>query len=221
MWGRLLVAVLAGLVTLVPLAASGCGGDARRNPILFVEGFGESDLLWYPMIERFRSDGWNRSELVGWNYNPYQPNAMTARQLKARVQAILVQTGAKKVDLITHAMGSLSTRYYIKDLGGAAKVGAWVSLGGPNHGSSELDTCLVPSCLDMHRGASFLARLNAGDETPGPVRYLTWRSPCDEYVVPRDSVELAGATNRQAGCVTSVALTTDASVYAGVREFVR
>lgn len=222
MRGRLLAAVLAAVAMLAPLTAAGCGGGgAPRYPILFVHGFGENDLLWSTMVSRLRRDGWTVAQIHNWNYNPYPANAVTARELKAKVDGILAQTGAKKVDLITHGMGSLSARYYLKNLGGTAKVGAFVSLGGPNHGSTQEETCLIASCIDMHRGSSFLNQVNAGDETPGPVRYLTWRSSCDEYVTPRDSVELAGATNLDAGCVTHVGLTTDARVYASVREFVR
>jgi triacylglycerol lipase len=219
----LLAAALAAAAALATAAVvTGCGAsDEGRHPILFVHGFGEDDLLWYRMIERFRNDGWTHAQLNNWTYNPYQPAAVTAREVKRRVERILVVTGAKKVDLITHAMGSVSTRYYLKDLGGSAKIDHWVSLGGPNHGSGRLETCLVPSCVDLHRNAPFLARLNGGDETPGAVRYLTVRSSCDEYVAPRDSVELAGATNVNAGCLSSVALTTDPRVYARVREFVR
>jgi triacylglycerol lipase len=222
MRGRLLAAAVALAAALAAATvATGCGGGEERHPILFVHGFGEDDLLWYPMIERLRRDGWTGPQLNDWTYNPYQPAAATAREVQARVERILLVTGAKKVDLVTHAMGSVSTRYYLEHLGGTAKVAAWVSLGGPNHGSGRLETCLVPSCLDLHRGAPFMRRLNAGDETPGPVRYLTIRSSCDEYVSPRESVELAGATNVSAGCLSSVALTTDRRVYVRVREFVR
>jgi triacylglycerol esterase/lipase EstA (alpha/beta hydrolase family) len=221
MRGRLLAAALAAVALLLPVVTAGCGDEHERNPILFVHGFLENELLWSTMIERFRQDGWTGEQLSNWHYNPYQPNAITARDVKARVQAILEATGAKKVDIVTHSMGALSTRYYLKNMGGTAKVDDWVSLGGPNHGSSQTETCLIPSCIDMHRGSSFLNQINAGDETPGPVHYLTWRSRCDEYITPQESVVLAGATNRGAGCVTHVGLTTNAAVYRSVREFVR
>ena len=34
-------------------------------------------------------------------------------------------------------MGALSTRYYIKHLGGESTIETWVSLGGPNHGTYD------------------------------------------------------------------------------------
>jgi triacylglycerol esterase/lipase EstA (alpha/beta hydrolase family) len=222
MRGRLLAAAVAAAAALAAASVTtGCGGGEGRHPILFVHGFGEDDLLWYPMVERFRQDGWTRAQLNNWTYNPYLPAAMTAREVKAQVARILAATRARKVDLITHAMGSVSTRYYLEHLGGTAKVAHWVSLGGPNHGSSRLETCDVISCDEMHRNAPLLRKLNAGDETPGSVRYLTVRSSCDEYVFPRESVELKGATNVNAGCLSSVGLTTDRRVYLRVREFVR
>ena len=58
-----------------------------------------------------------------------------------RVNEIKAATGAAKVDIITHSMGGLSSRYYIKNLGGAANVDDWVSLAGPNHGTTWAYGC--------------------------------------------------------------------------------
>ena len=63
--------------------------------------------------------------------------------------------------------------------------------------------------------------LNAGDETPGSVRYATWWSPCDEIINPDESVILSGASNHKTACLTHVGLTTDETVYKEVREFVK
>jgi triacylglycerol lipase len=212
---RLMGAIAAAIALLVPAAAQ------AHTPILFVHGWSESSSLWTTMIGRFEKDGWSKAELTNWTYNTSQSNATTAKEVATKVSEIKTKTGAAKVDLITHSMGALSTRYYIKNLGGESTIESWVSLGGPNHGTSTANFCTQASCVEMRVGSSFLAALNAGDETPGSVRYATWWSPCDEIINPHESVILTGATNTQTECMTHVALTTNEKVYQQVREFVR
>ena len=214
----LLAAVLAAVALLAP-AATGVAG--AHTPILFVHGWSESESVWSTMISNFTREGWTSSELNNWRYNTSQSNVRTASEVKTKVEEILRRTGATKVDMITHSMGALNTRYYIKNLGGTEKVEKWVSLGGPNHGTTTAEACSEQSCVEMRIGSEFLTRLNEGDETPGTVAYATWWSSCDEVINPHESVLLTGATNHEAGCVTHVGLTTDSGVFAGVREFVR
>jgi triacylglycerol lipase len=215
----LLAVVLALVALLAPTVATGIA--TAHDPILFVHGFLEEESLWRTMIERFERDGWTRAELNNWRYNTTQSNVTTAREVRTKVEEILRRTGAAKVDMITHSMGGLNTRYYIKNLGGTEKVDDWVSLGGPNHGTTSANLCGFASCIEMRIGSTFLTQLNEGDETPGLVNYGTWWSSCDEFINPHESVLLSGATNTEAGCISHVALTTDSNVYVGVREFVR
>jgi triacylglycerol lipase len=213
---RKLVGVLAAAIALlVPAAAQ------AHTPILFVHGWSESSSLWTTMIGRFEKDGWGKAELTNWTYNTSQSNVTTAKEVATKVSEIKTKTGAAKVDLITHSMGALSTRYYIKNLGGESTIESWVSLGGPNHGTTTANLCSQASCVEMRVGSTFLNALNAGDETPGSVRYATWWSPCDEIINPHESVILTGATNTQTECMSHVALTTNEKVYQQVREFVR
>jgi triacylglycerol lipase len=145
----------------------------------------------------------------------------TAGQVRDKVDQILAATGAAKVDVITHSMGGLSSRYYVKNLGGDLKVDEWVSLGGPNHGTDTANFCWDTSCGEMRVGSSFLTALNAGDETPGAVRYGTWWSPCDNVINPDSSVALSGASNTRTACLGHSALYEDATVFGQVRDFVR
>ena len=119
-------------------------------------------------------------------------------------------------------MGSASSRYYLKNLAGTSKVDAWVSLAGPNHGTDavEINNCAFTPCREIAPGSEFLAQLNDGDETPGLVRYATWRSPCDTTINPDESVILLGATNTQTVCIGHLQMLTDANVYSDVRSFV-
>jgi triacylglycerol esterase/lipase EstA (alpha/beta hydrolase family) len=214
---RTIATVLAALGLSLGLAA----GAQAHLPILFVHGWKGSESNWTTMIERFEKDGWPKEDLNNWTYNTAQSNVTTAKEEVTKVSEILRKTGAAKIDLITHSMGGLSTRYYIKNLGGESTVEDWVSLGGPNHGTEAANLCFEVSCTEMRIGSKFLTELNAGDETPGAVHYGTWWSPCDEFIKPAESTILTGATNTKTECISHLALLTNEKVYVGVREFVK
>ena len=194
-----------------------------KPPILFVHGFNSSGSIWSTMIGRFKKDGWTASELASFSYNSAASNATTAAVIKQKVDSIRAATGGAQVTIIGHSMGTLSARYYVRNLGGDAAVSAVVSLAGANHGTSTAIFCSfsVVSCQEMVPGSSFLSALNATDETWGAPRYATWWSPCDEVINPRDSALLAGADNMQTACITHSQLYQDATVYAQVRDWVR
>jgi triacylglycerol lipase len=163
-------ALIAAAVMLVPAASA-----SAREPILFVHGFSGAAWNWDVMIERFRADGYAAAELRAINYNSAQSNAVTAREVSQEVQELRVATGVGQVDIVTHSMGGLSSRYYLRNLGGTANVDDWVSIGGPNHGTWTAVACsLLDSCREMVPGSSFLRALNSGDESPG--RCATARS---------------------------------------------
>ena len=163
-----------------------------------------------------------KSQLSAYSYNTSQSNKTTAETVvKNEVEKLLSATGASKIDVVAHSMGSLNTRWYIKFLGGESKVDDWVSLGGPNHGTTFANFCFSASCVEMRQNSTFLNELNAGDETPGAVNYGTWWSPCDEIINPDSSVPLAGATNTETACISHLNLMQDETVYTQVREFVK
>jgi triacylglycerol lipase len=222
MVSRRLTAIVAAMALCIASAALAPAAMAKE-PILFVHGWSESSSAWKTMIANFEKDGYAKSELSAYSYNTSTSNKTTAEtEVKSRVESLKKATGATKVDIIAHSMGSLNTRWYIKFVaGGEANVDDWVSLGGPNHGTDFANFCFSTACTEMRVGSKFLAELNAGDETPGAVNYGTWWSPCDEIINPDSSVALSGATNTQTACISHAALRTDATVYAQVREFVK
>ena len=219
------------LVVALPLLAA-CGSItdpaphlARRPkpahaPVLFVHGWNSSASAWTTMVGRFRKDGWTSAELASFSYNTAQSNATTAAIIGGKVDSILAATGQTHVNIVTHSMGALSARYYVRNLGGDGKVNALVSLGGPNHGTSTAYACFQTACFEMQPSSSFLDALNLTDETWGTPRYATWWSPCDEVINPRSSTSLVGATNTQTACMSHGALHENATVYAQVRDFV-
>lgn len=211
------LAAVAAASVLFPTAASAA---PAHNPVVFVHGWSGSDSNWTEMIDDFRSDGWTDDELHAWQYDWAQSNVAIAEQLASEVEQVLDSTGADAVDIVTHSMGGLSSRYFLKVLGGTAQVDDWVSIGGPNHGTSAAYACWTTSCYEMRYESEFLTDLNAGDETPSGADYGTFRSPCDEVINPDSSTVLAGATNTQVSCTGHAALLSSDEVSEGVRDFV-
>ena len=223
------VAIVVSLAACSPDSVTGPDArDARvvqperQSPVLFVHGWNSNGAIWGTMMERFVADGYPAVELFSWTYDTSRSNAITAQALGAKVDEILAATGASKVDIITHSMGALSARYYIRNLGGGSKVDEFVSLGGPNHGTNTAFLCSQASCVEMRPNSSFLTTLNRKDETPGKViRYATWWSACDQVINPQRSTILSGATNTQTACLDHSSLYQDAGVYSMVRNWVR
>jgi triacylglycerol lipase len=217
---------LTAFVSVIAICITGAAlspaGALALDPILFVHGWSGSASNWNTMIGRFEKDGYPKSYLSAYSYNTSQSNKVDAeKEVKSHVESLEKATGASKVDIIAHSMGSLNTRWYIKFVaGGEANVDDWVSLGGPNHGTETANLCFSTACTEMRIGSTFLKELNAGDETPGAVNYGTWWSPCDEFINPDSSVPLSGATNTETACISHLSLLTDETVYKQVREFI-
>ncbi|MEJ7832012.1 MAG: alpha/beta fold hydrolase [Nocardioides sp.] len=220
---RLLGSALSVLLALVSatLAVAPAQAVSARDPIVLVHGWQGNDWNWDVYRVWFEQDGYAADELFAWDYDTSQSNATTAEQLKRYVDQVLAQTGADQVDIVTHSMGGLSSRHYLKNLGGQPKVDDWVSIGGPNHGTVWAWGCWQTSCQQMRPGSSFLTALNRGDETPGSPSYYTFWSYCDEVITPDESTILSGAVNSRVGCVGHLSLLGHFPTYAGVRDAIR
>jgi triacylglycerol esterase/lipase EstA (alpha/beta hydrolase family) len=135
--------------------------------------------------------------------------AGSARQLASFIGRVLAATHAGQVDIVGHSQGGMMPRYYIRFLGGAAKVHTLVGLAPSNHGTtlaglsrlakalpgaSRFLGSLCPACTEQVRGSSFLRQLNAGGDTVAPVRYTVIQSRNDEVVTPYTSAFLSGAS---------------------------
>ena len=95
-------ALVAVAAFLVPSAAA-----SAREPILFVHGWSGAAWNWDIMIDRFEGDGYAPAELRAFSYNTAQSNAATAQEVAAEVESLRAATGAGRVDIVAHSMGSL------------------------------------------------------------------------------------------------------------------
>ena len=193
---------------------------AHPDPVVLVHGtFANMDDNWQAASPLLADSGYC---VYAFNYggasaaSPVQGTgdiAASAAQLAAFVDTVLAKTGAAKVDLVGHSQGGMMPRYYIKFLGGAAKVDKLIGLAPSNNGTT-LDgitqfgaalgllepannflTGLCDACVEQEVGSSFLASLNAGGETVSGIRYTVIESTNDEVVTPYTSAFLPAAAN--------------------------
>lgn len=182
--------------------------SARPNPVVLVHGtFSDMTFHWQYVSPQLKRQGYCVFALDYGN-RATGPIEDSARQLAAFVDRVLEATGAAKVSIVGHSQGGVMPRYYLKALGGAAKVEDMVGLAPPNHGTSQPlappvgFVGLCTACLQLATGSAFLTNLNAGDETPGEVAYTQIATTQDVLVLPYTSAFLAGSPSQ----VTNVTL---------------
>lgn len=224
---------LLGAVALAPLLAPAIAraqGAPRRQadpagppPIVFVHGNGDSAALWINNIWRFESNGYRRNQLFAIDLTypnarsddskPQANRSSTEDQLK-ELAGFVVQvrkaTRRPKVALIASSRGSITTRNYLKNGGGAESVSHAVLCGGIVKGVVNSDTLLVGS--EFNGASQPLKGLNGGtDDLIAGVELMAIRSdkndkfsqPDGRFIgqpgkptgVSYDASELRGARN--------------------------
>ena len=76
------------------------------------------------------------------NVSPYHTVAERAKMWKDRINVILEQTGADKVNLIAHSMGGLDARYLISKLNQHQSIASLTTIATPHRGSSIAEIVL-------------------------------------------------------------------------------
>jgi triacylglycerol lipase len=188
------------LITAALVAALVVPATAQATePVVLVHGtFGDS-TNWGFVKPQLEAQGY-KTYAIDYGNRGTGDIAASARQLAAFVDGVLAETGAAKVDIVGHSQGGMLPRYFIKNLGGAAKVDDLIGLSPSNHGTdtplaAASDERLCAACRQQAMGSPFLTELNAGDETPGAVDYTVIQTSYDEVVTPYTSAFLDSGTN--------------------------
>jgi triacylglycerol esterase/lipase EstA (alpha/beta hydrolase family) len=185
-------------------------------PVIFIHGRNAGPGVWGAMISFLKSKGYTQDQLFAWSYDTsLSTNEKLSDQLKMYVKKVLTATGAERVDIVAHSLGSLPSRWYIKFSEGSSTVRNWISLAGPNHGTQVAWGCALwdQGCRDMTPGSYVISNLNAGDETPGAVGYATLWSSGDGQILPNSSTLLAGAQNIEVSAMGHNDLLTSSEVF--------
>ena len=188
--------------------------------MLLVHGFGGSASDWRAMTASCATTATSRRRSTPSTTTATPPTSTIAQRIAREAAALRARTGASRIDVVSHSMGAISSRYYLERLGGAAHVDAWVSLAGVNEGTVWAYGCyLLAPCREMVPTSSVLQRLNDSFHPTATTRYGAWWSPCDDAIVPRVNAELPGAHNVETACLGHSALKSDPVVLGQVARF--
>jgi len=218
---KLLVPLLAVLGLVAGTAAASaaptsgvndfsCAPSAQHpEPVVLVHGLGANGPVNFATLApTLAANGYcvffltYGTGILGPTVGGIGPMEDSAAQLGAFVDKVQAATHAAKVDIVGHSEGSTMPAYYLKFLGGAAKVTHFVGFGA-NYAGTSLDGLATlatllhlgpaltgvgcAACTEFLPGSAFLTKLNAdGVAVPGPT-YTNIVSRYDTVVTPYTS----------------------------------
>jgi pimeloyl-ACP methyl ester carboxylesterase len=137
----------------------------------------------------------------------------SAEELESFVNKVLSKTKASQVDLVGHSQGGMMPNYYLKYLGGASKVNAFIGLAPSNHGTTLdglkelidnfpfaslalnvfLEVIGAPALPEQEVGSAFEKKTFEGGDTVAGPRYVVIETTHDEVVTPYTNAFLSGS----------------------------
>jgi triacylglycerol lipase len=165
-------------------------------PILMIHGFLGTRGSMYVLERRLVEDGF---VVVSFNLGTLNVRDIrrSAFLIHRKIERILAQTPSQRIDIIGHSMGGLIGLYYVKKLGGHARVRKLILMGTPVRGTWAALAGVVTlglwstSSWQLLPRSRFLDELAKGPIPPG-VEVHTIAAARD-WVVPLGTTRLTGA----------------------------
>jgi triacylglycerol lipase len=186
--------LLAAAVAALLLAGTACqtirptGPPSTHTPVIFVHGWNSNESMWDTARATFQAAGYTSGDITVLYYDSGQSAQTAAATLAAEVDHLRSYTGQSKVDIVSHSLGSMVTRYCIELGSCAGKVDHWMSLAGADNGTSLALLCagFQASCADMAGQTPTIANLQAAwseISAQGVDVEVQW-SPNDGVIIP-------------------------------------
>ena len=120
---------------------AGTGIECRtKYPIVLIHGAGFRDLKWPVYWGRIPGALERRGARVFYGLQDCWASTETnAREIVHRIDAILRETGAEKVNLIAHSKGGLEARMAASSLQAGDRIASITTIATPHHGSRTID----------------------------------------------------------------------------------
>lgn len=172
--------------------------SSTKEPVVIVGGLigmgPITNTSYLPLAAKIKGAGFDPHIWTAWNFGLGDINA-NAKRLNAYVDQVRARTGSSKVKIVTHSLGGLVAREYIKNEGGAAEVSQLTMMAPTNNGTAlaNLGNFVGAGVIGLKGisqqaiGSPFLTALNSGDQSVGNVKYTSIATVYDEIVLPYTS----------------------------------
>lgn len=188
-------------------------------PVLLVPGWSATARLLAPLRRRLVEAGWSESHVLAVDFaDPKGSNRDHAREISAAVDGLLQRTGARRVDIVAHSMGGLSTRLYLDD-GGGVRVRRTVFIATPHRGTYTAYLAFGRGRREMIPGSELLRELGGRPPVPPGVEAMTIRTPVEVHILPHASAVLPGVRNVRVCCPTHRGLLASRSAFRVIHRF--
>lgn len=167
-------------------------GAAPKRGVVFLHGFFCNRALWTPYMQALCSQGHAHIALT------MEPAFGSiddyVSQIDSAVLKITQLTGMPPI-LVTHSMGGLAARAWLRAANDDARVHQVITIGTPHHGTWLAASSHAKNGQQMRVNSDWLSTL-AGQETPARrAKFVCWMSNCDNIVFPVSSAHLESAIN--------------------------
>jgi triacylglycerol esterase/lipase EstA (alpha/beta hydrolase family) len=164
-----------------------------ERPVILIHGVLVNDGVWFLMRRFLARSG--VAPVYTMNYGPPLADIeLFAEQLHTRIEQVRSVTGADRVVLVSHSMGGLVARAYLRRFG-SQRVARLISIGAPHHGSVLAYTFPGRCLAQMHPGHPWLVELNRDEGGAAPMPITSIWSRHDSMVAPQASSVLGNAEN--------------------------
>jgi triacylglycerol lipase len=166
-------------------------------PVLIIHGFLGTRGSMYMLERRLVDDGF---VVVSFNLGTLNVRDIrrSAFLIHRKIERILAQTPSQRIDIIGHSMGGLIGLYYVKKLGGHARVRKLIMMGTPIRGTWTALMGVMTlglwstSSWQLLPRSRFLDELAQGPMPPGVDLHTI--AAARDWVVPLPTTRLTGAS---------------------------
>lgn len=157
----------------------------QEDVVFLIHGFMATAGVFDPLERHLHQAG--IKHIASFSYHPFRSVPSLGEELRQACEAI---TPRARLHLVGHSLGGVIARYYVQELGGAARVAQTISLASPFHGTAVARGVygalgkVSPLVREMSPGSPLLARLR---QSPGPTPHTSIVAAADRLVVPPHS----------------------------------
>ncbi|WP_238845239.1 esterase/lipase family protein [Nocardia terpenica] len=146
---------------------------AHPNPVVLLHGLSNDTISWQTLSPILAQEGYCVFTMT-YGTGPLGPIGGVARvedsaaQIAGFIDGVLTATGANKVDVVSHSIGGVVAFYYLGRLGGASRIGRFIALAAPLHGSTISGlAALQPLAESTGSGAAAVQQCGPCQLSPG------------------------------------------------------